>query len=147
MVFRRVTMCRHVILASILIFVFFIRLKTSAAVCLNNTDCKQTGVNSVKCCNGTCRESCGAVKCRLDTDCAVRQKCCDSGECISRVSLCSLSSKLAWLFHFPLFSVLLWSFVFAPTTRHVRCIKATNAVARELSSNNRWPHNLLLAFM
>ena len=95
MVFKRVKMCRQVILASILIFILIIRLETSAAACINNTDCKQARENSAKCCNGTCLESCGAVKCRLDTDCAVGQKCCDSGECISRASLCSLSSKLA----------------------------------------------------
>lgn len=117
--FQQSEMCRHVILVSILIFVFFIRLKTSAAVCLNNTDCKQAGVNSVKCCNGTCRESCGAVKCRLDTDCAVGQKCCDSGECISRVSLCSLSSKLAVAI--PLSLVFCFAVVVCVCSNHSSC--------------------------
>lgn len=80
-----------------LIFVFMIWLETSTAACFNNTDCNRADEKSEKCCNGTCLGSCRdqSVKCQSDTDCATGQKCCESGECISQVSLCSLSSKLA----------------------------------------------------
>ena len=88
-------MCRPRVLSWILAFVFIVQLKTSTAACFNSTDCTQAGKKSTKCCNGTCLERCDAVKCRFDTDCPVGHKCCDSGECISRVLLCSLSSKLA----------------------------------------------------
>lgn len=81
--------------AMLLTFIFIIRLGTCTIPCFNNTACYQTGKKS-KCCNGTCLENCNAATdCKMDTDCPVGQKCCDSGECISRVSLCSLSSKLA----------------------------------------------------
>ena len=76
------------------VFVFIIWLGTSTSVCVNNTECNQ----AVMCCNGTCLDSCSAkeqVKCRTNSDCDTGQKCCDSGKCISQVSLCSLSSKLA----------------------------------------------------
>ena len=81
--------------AAILTFIFIIRLGNSTAPCYNNASCDQAGKKS-KCCNGTCLENChAATGCKTDTDCPIGQKCCDSGECISRVSLCSLSSKLA----------------------------------------------------
>lgn len=80
-----------------LIFVLMIWLETSTTACFNNTDCNRADEKYEKCCNGTCLGSCidQSVKCQSDRDCATGQKCCDSGECISQVSLCSLSSKLA----------------------------------------------------
>ena len=85
------------IIATILTFIFIIRLRSSTvtATCYNDTACHQAGQKS-KCCNGTCLENCHvATGCKTDTDCPTGHQCCDSGECISRASLCSLSSKLA----------------------------------------------------
>ena len=81
--------------ATLLTFSLIIRLGTCTMPCFNNSACHLAGKKS-NCCNGTCLENCNVTRdCKLDTDCPVGQKCCDSGECISRVSLCSLSSKLA----------------------------------------------------
>lgn len=103
--------------AKFLTFILIIRLGTCTMPCLNNTACHQAGKKS-NCCNGTCLENCNVARnCKLDADCPVGQKCCDSGECISGASLCSLSSKLAVAI--PL--SLLFCFVF------VLCVCANNS--------------------
>lgn len=83
------------ILVVVLTLILIIRLGTSTTLCLNDTVCNDMDKNSM-CCNGTCLENCNiATGCKEDSDCPAGEKCCDSGECISQVSLCSLSSKLA----------------------------------------------------
>lgn len=83
------------ILLEVLTLVLIIRLGSSATLCENHTVCNQMGSNT-KCCNGTCLQSCNiTTACKKNNDCATGEKCCGSGKCISQMSLCSLSSKLA----------------------------------------------------
>ena len=113
-------MCGRGKLSPILISVWMLQLKTSAgAACFNNTDCSRAGERSSECCNGTCLDRCGSAKCRFDAECDVGHKCCDSGECISRVSLCTLSSKLAVAI--PLSLLFFFALVVCVCSHHPSC--------------------------
>ena len=120
------------ILLEVLTLVLIIRLGSSATLCENHTVCNQMGSNT-KCCNGTCLQSCNiTTACKKNNDCATGEKCCGSGsgKCISQMSLCSLSSKLA--IAIPLSLLFSFALLLCICTNHSSCPVYANQQRRRL---------------
>ena len=113
-------MCGRVILSVIWLIVFVVQHKVSSTACSNDTDCEKQAVKKfAKCCNGSCFERCHSIECQFDSDCPAGMKCCDSGECKTQVTFCSLSSKLAVAI--PLSLVSIFALIMCICSHHPCC--------------------------